>query len=110
MPKNVKFVSVGVLNRFSALSVTENAISSVTFSALTETDDAPIPPKQSNDEELVPISPKQSNDDELVPISPKQSNDEELVSFALDADDEAWMEEIQENLSDLEDLEAVEEA
>ena len=75
MAKNVvKFVSVAVMNLFSALSVAENATPSVTFSA--ETNDAPI--------------------------SPKQSNDEELVSFALNADDEAWM----ENLSDLEDLDS----
>jgi hypothetical protein len=33
-------------------------------------------------------------------MSPKQSNDEELVSFALNADDAAWM----DNLSALEDL------
>ena len=61
--KAVNFVSSGVMNCFSALSVAENTPPSVRFTA--ETNDGPN--------------------------SPKQSNDEELVSFPLNADDEAWM-------------------
>ena len=62
--KVVKFVSIGVMNRFLALSVAEDAPPSVIFSA-------------------------EANDG---PISPKQSNDGEIVSSALNADDRDWWE------------------
>jgi len=41
-----------------------------------------------------------SNDDKLVSLSPKKRNEEELVSFALSADDDAWL----EILSDIDDV------